>query len=150
MSILFQNKNNYVKHEGKSHPCPSLVHCITPSCSDELVSPPNLYPPWWKSSRNAPLVTTIWRRVVDLRDTDVRKGALWSYKAHPYLPLVILKIADFKKIFCITSVMPLPGGCTVRAPSPCAFVFAHPVLHYFQERIKGTEKASPIHTLFHR
>ena len=26
---------------------------------------------------------------------------------------------------------PVPGGCTVRAPSPSAFVFAHPVLHYF-------------------
>ena len=41
-----------------------------------------------------------WRQV-DLRDTDVRKGALRSYKAHPYLSLVILKIAGFKKnILC--------------------------------------------------
>ena len=23
------------------------VHCITPFCSDALVSPPNLYPPWF-------------------------------------------------------------------------------------------------------
>ena len=28
------------------------VHCITPFCSDALVSPPNLYPPWL-SSRSA-------------------------------------------------------------------------------------------------
>ena len=27
------------------------VHCITPFCSDALVSPPNLYPPWIVMSR---------------------------------------------------------------------------------------------------
>ena len=26
------------------------VHCITPFCSDALVSPPNLYPLWWRGS----------------------------------------------------------------------------------------------------
>ena len=26
------------------------VHCITPFCSDTLVSPPNLYPPWFRCS----------------------------------------------------------------------------------------------------
>ena len=29
------------------------VHCITPFCSDALVSPPNLYPPWQKPLKDA-------------------------------------------------------------------------------------------------
>ena len=36
------------------------VHCITPFCSDALVSPPNLYPPWCGMvTIVAPLYTTL-------------------------------------------------------------------------------------------
>ena len=38
------------------------VHCITPFCSDALVSPPNLYPPWWGGGFKPPLPPLMFRK----------------------------------------------------------------------------------------
>ena len=47
-------------------------------------------------------------------------------------------VQEFKKNF-LTSVLININCCVL-----------YVVLPFYQERIKGTEKASPIHTLFHR
>ena len=36
------------------------VHCITPFCSDALVSPPNLYPPWFGAITPEYLLPSQW------------------------------------------------------------------------------------------
>ena len=55
--IQWQQQCLMYKPHRKPWPKPNLsrvpVHCITPFCSDALVSPPNLYPPWFVQMVNA-------------------------------------------------------------------------------------------------